>query len=316
MTDRSQCCGPIVIGGVGGSGTRVVAAFLRELGVYMGDDLNAPNDNLWFTLLFVRPKWFVESSDEVVFKGLRLFEKVMMGHPDMSRDEICFIYRAAIEMLFSDYLHLGKDRRILPIKRVATVWPLKRFAILMWLTRRLSTMIRPKGFEPSTHIGWGWKEPNSHVYIKYLCESFSSLKYIHVIRHGLDMAYSSNQAQLDNWGSLFGVQMPDSSESLPRASLTYWIRANETAMTLGKQLLGDRFLIINFDELCLAPPREIEKTINFLEISDKDVDMVKLYRMCTTPSSLGRYKEHDLGIFDKDAIQRVRELGFRDDYGA
>jgi hypothetical protein len=314
MTDRAQCFGPVVIGGVGGSGTRVVATFLRELGFYMGDDLNRANDNLWFTLLFVRPKWFVEGSDEEISKGLHLFEKAMISRLGLSRGEIRFISRAAIDMLFSDYLHWGRDRGIWPIKRVAGIWPIKRGVIMTWLIKRVVTMIRSKGLDPSAYIGWGWKEPNSHIYIKYLSESFGNLRYIHAVRHGLDMAYSNNQAQLHNWGRLFGVQISDSSEFLPQALLDYWIKANEIAMTLGKHLLGDRFLVMNFDKLCFAPRREIEKLISFLELSERSVDIDKLCSLFKIPQSLGRYKEHDISVFDEDAINRVRELGFVIDY--
>src|SRR5947207_2715003 len=50
--------GPVAVGGVGGSGTRVVAALLREAGVYLGADLNDSLDNLWFRLLFRRAQWY------------------------------------------------------------------------------------------------------------------------------------------------------------------------------------------------------------------------------------------------------------------
>jgi len=43
---------PLAIGGVGGSGTRVVAAAAIALGIDMGCDLNPALDNLFFTLLF------------------------------------------------------------------------------------------------------------------------------------------------------------------------------------------------------------------------------------------------------------------------
>ena len=43
---------PVAIGGIGGSGTRLIAQCLKELGFYLGGDLNQANDNLWFVLLF------------------------------------------------------------------------------------------------------------------------------------------------------------------------------------------------------------------------------------------------------------------------
>ena len=45
---------PVVIRGIGGSGTRVVAAILRDAGIYLGNDLNVPLNNLSFTLLFCK----------------------------------------------------------------------------------------------------------------------------------------------------------------------------------------------------------------------------------------------------------------------
>lgn len=48
----------IAIGAVGGSGTRVVAKIFMDAGVFVGDDLNAQNDNLTFTQLFKNPDWY------------------------------------------------------------------------------------------------------------------------------------------------------------------------------------------------------------------------------------------------------------------
>lgn len=48
---------PIVIGGVGGSGTRMVAGLLQSFDVNLGDALNESLNILWFTLLFRRPSW-------------------------------------------------------------------------------------------------------------------------------------------------------------------------------------------------------------------------------------------------------------------
>ncbi|MCW3019543.1 MAG: hypothetical protein JWN10_1851, partial [Solirubrobacterales bacterium] len=49
---------PLVIAGIGGSGTRVAAQLLIELGFYLGEDLNPALDNLTSTFLFKRPRWY------------------------------------------------------------------------------------------------------------------------------------------------------------------------------------------------------------------------------------------------------------------
>ena len=56
--------GPVVIGGVGGSGTRLIAQCLKETGFHIGTDLNVANDNLWFTLLFKRIEILASSEKE------------------------------------------------------------------------------------------------------------------------------------------------------------------------------------------------------------------------------------------------------------
>lgn len=69
--------GPIVIGGVGGSGTRLIAEIVMDMGFYLGDMLNQSKDLLYFSLLFKRPIWFskvVNSNEHEIFRGLKVLE--------------------------------------------------------------------------------------------------------------------------------------------------------------------------------------------------------------------------------------------------
>ncbi len=71
-----QDVGPVAIGGVGGSGTRLVADIVSQCGFYLGSSLNGNLDNLWFTFLLKRPYWFTNfPSDDEIVKALRLFER-------------------------------------------------------------------------------------------------------------------------------------------------------------------------------------------------------------------------------------------------
>ncbi len=68
--------GPVFVGGVGGSGTRVFAQILQGLGVQLGPCLNDALDNLWFTSLLKRPEWVRRQRASAVSdipKVLRLF---------------------------------------------------------------------------------------------------------------------------------------------------------------------------------------------------------------------------------------------------
>ena len=291
---QSNWLGPVAIGGVGGSGTRVVAEILIHLGFYMGKDLNSANDNLWFTLLFKRPRWFLENSEKnesQIVKGLSIFEKAMTVGLQPRHEEKRFIMAATLEMMTKGHDYSGSGRGF-------------------WQIKRAITLIRSKKPDTSRYIGWGWKEPNTHIYIELLDKYFQNLKYIHLIRHGIDMAYSSNQSQVYNWGTMFGIKLHDPSIPLPKLSLMYWNEANRRAITLGQKFLKERFLVINFDKLCMNPRREIISLIDFLRLDIKCVNMEELERLPQFPESAGRYKNYDLSIFDKAEIEAVRELGF------
>jgi hypothetical protein len=51
--------------------------------------------------------------------------------------------------------------------------------------------------------GWGWKEPNTYIILEKLNEYYPNMKYIHLIRNGLDMAFSENQNQVKLWDLYF-----------------------------------------------------------------------------------------------------------------
>lgn len=283
---------PTVIGGVGGSGTRVVAQMLLDLGLYMGADLNPALDNLWFTVLFRKPVWYSRlygQRDEAIHFRLHRFARAMQGRRPNVIDMYIFT-RAAIHIAF-------QDRH----------WQHVRFL------RRIVSFARAGRVDLADYTGWGWKEPNAHLYVDLLAEHFPTLRYIHTIRHGLDMAYSTNQQQLQRWGPQLGITPPRDKADVPRAALEYWVAANRRAITMGRERLGDRFLLLNFDALCCDPAPHIARLVDFLGCDVPASDREKLARLPQMPESVGRYRQHDLSVHDPAMIQAVRDLGFEVD---
>jgi len=283
--------GPVAVGGVGGSGTRVVANLIQGLGLYVGSDLNKSMDNLWFTLLFKRPRWYIGADDEArgrqIRQALGIFEKAMTrGLRSQAKPwEAEFVKRASDEILsYPQALGMGAGRR------------------------QIRSILRSRA--PQDCIGWGWKEPNTHIFLGHICPYFPGLKYIHVIRNGLDMAFSSNQKQLELWGSLYGCEMPHSAQDMPRAALRYWVRANRVAVSNARRMLGRRCHVILFDDLCADPHRHISGLADFLARPLGSGEIDKLAAMVRTPPTIGRYREHDLSALDPVDISAVRELGF------
>ncbi len=283
---------PIAVGGVGGSGTRVVAEILKRAGLYMGSDLNSSNDNLWFTLLLKRPIWFIKNStkkETEIYRAISIFEKLMTGQ-HVSKIDLFFTLQVAMDIAWRGHDHLRSGRGL-------------------WAFKRVMNMLKTRKYPLTVRTAWGWKEPNTHIFIKYLGVHFKEMKYIHVIRHGLDMAFSSNHAQLFNWGKLLRV-VHESSMPIPKAMLQYWIKANKQAIDLSRRLLGKRFLLLNFDSLCLNPANEIDRLLDFIEVDKAVVDIENLVALPRTPKSSGRYMDYDISVFSDEEIAAVRALGF------
>ena len=293
MSKKFLSNGPVVIGGVGGSGTRVVAEILSYLGFYIGRDLNHAKDNLSYTLLFKRAKWLYHNmnSEKKIFLGLDVLTKSMVGKGSFNLQEYYYILNAFLSMSLYRQNKFGTERG-------------------KWAWNRMIKIFQKSNYDRSAYIGWGWKEPNSYLLVHYFNQYFKDLKYIHTIRHGLDMAFSWNQQQLFNWAGIYGILPPNLKKDVPRASLSYWVAANQKVIKTGKELGPEKFLLLNYDQLCLHPEKEIQKICEFLDVRPSLDQLNELVSIPTVPKSKGRYKSHNLNQFDKNDIDYVKELGF------
>jgi hypothetical protein len=273
----------IAVGGLGGSGTRTIAQLLIEMGIYMGDDMNTSNDNLFFTRLFKNPKWFKNATANEVNFRLRIFEKYMTGQ----RLNI-------LEML-----------EVLNSARRNPTFQTKKTYYWGFIKGQF------KNKQKNDYI-WGWKEPNTQIIVYPLFKYFPSIKYIHVLRHGLDMAFSNNKNQLHNWGSMFGINIEKSDGEIALAvkQLDYWIKSTHYVIEAGKKLIGDNLYILNYQHLCEQPDLEVPKLIAFLGVGIDENMMKRLIKTPVISDSNGRYRHKDLSIFSKEQLREVINLGF------
>jgi len=248
----------VVVGGVGGSGTRLVALILEELGFSMGQDQNESSDNLAFTLLFKRLAILDCGEGEfdalvtLMAKGAGCSGGGSGGSGGLSAAEFSLLRSVAAED------RLGHPQS----------W-LQERARRIVATAAASSGNRGGGFSGSWGGGWGgprkwgWKEPNSHVVLDRLAARFPAMKYVHVVRSGLDMAMSENQNQLALWGTHVlgpvaahaahaahgraasapggdGEANPGGFSGMvsPGASLRYWCAVHRRVERLGRRLLG------------------------------------------------------------------------------
>jgi hypothetical protein len=274
---------PIVIGALGGSGTRVLAEALIESGAHLGSELNRARDNLIFTALFKRPRWFERAGDAGIHRQLETFVRYMWGRR----------YGP------SDYARLA-----------ASVIDHEPALSTVQSARRVSRAVTKRPREAAAGApAWGWKEPNSHVFLPQLIDHFPGLRYVHVVRHGLDMAHARNRTQLEVWGPHFGIDVPPEGEPAELAQLDLWILTTRRALDLGAPL-GERFLLMRYDDLCREPERELRR---LFDLAGLDVDAGILARLAAaveTPDSAGRWRPQGTERFSAAQLAAVESFGF------
>jgi hypothetical protein len=269
---------PVAIGGIGGSGTRVIGTLLRMFGYYLGDDLNEAMDNLWFTLLFKRRSILFESESD--FRSLvSLFFSRMSGTPTLSEPERARIFLLAAQ----ERLQHSRE----------------------WLIERAYSFSNGKTSKRSGQP-WCWKEPNTHVVIDRICTYYPDLRYIHVVRHPLDMAVNNNQNQLQNWGPIF-LNRDVAIE--PRLSLAYWCAAHRRTMEF-VQSRPERTIMIEFDALCVMPDLYCTKIAKFLGVDLRDGVFADFRKFVGRPEPTRRFSNAELAQYHPTDLAYVAELGY------
>lgn len=256
MKSGFGCC-PVVVGGVGGSGTRVVVSILQALGIFMGSDLNESLDNMQLARIFHRLRDRIHTLGPIG----------TTPDPAAKAEAMHFIRQELGE--FIENMH----------------------------TAYYAQNVR--------RAGWGWKVPGNHFILPYLAEILPRMRYVHVIRHGADMAFSANQNQLRMWGSHFGIQMDARAQE--QASLAFWIAANRRAVSEAERL-GIEFTILNFNHLCQHPQEVICGLLGFLSMPADD--LASLAQLVCPPASLNRHMGRNLDFCGPDERAALKELGF------
>jgi hypothetical protein len=281
----------IVVGGVGGSGTRMIITILKELGLNIGNDLNEANDNLTFTLLFKHLGTLTLSNDNI-HNFVKIIKKEIY-HSPLSSNEINIVDSLSTKGRPGHDYPWIQDRAN-HLKQLHKSNPIPRYH-----TKSKPLMDK-----------WGWKEPNSHIIMKSLHELYPSMKFIMVVRNGFDMAFSTNQNQLRLWGPVFlpkeYVKYDKHGHIIytPRVSFKYWRIIHEKVISESKQMKSN-FLMINYDDMCSHPEKWLIILFDFLNLSH---DLIPSVLHNVHPLKPSKYS--NLNQFDKSDIAFNRQLGF------
>jgi sulfotransferase family protein len=236
--------GPNIIGGTGGSGTRVVARIVRDGGMFIGTNLNKAEDALDF----------------------------------------------------AD--HLDRWINVFLASKMSASSPPSRDAMTRDLQRVLEKHLAP--LHPTARA-WGWKEPRSMFLLPFFHSQFPKMRFLHVIRDGRDIAYSTNQNQLRKHGRwLLDTTELRASESMQ--SLALWSRANLVTADYGENILRAQYLRIRFEDLCYQPVPVIIQIFEFFGLIG-EVDHIARIEV-RPPDSLGRWRTQE-----RDTLAELHRVG-------
>lgn len=206
----------IAIGGLGGSGTRLLAEFFRLAGVHMGDDLNKALDDLWFTALFREDGPSILHNKELLSDRFQLYRQLRSGKK----------LSIAEWKKSRQFAHALKDPRLTGKPKMSRLWR-----------------------QQHQNDRWGWKEPNTHWFTENLLELHPGLHYIHMTRDGRYMAHSQNQQQFARWRSALPLL---EEKDATRNHFLFWLAANERMADLKGQN-PDRISILRYEDLLKTP---------------------------------------------------------------
>ena len=140
---------------------------------------------------------------------------------------------------------------------------------------------------------WGWKVPRSILVFPFVHEFFPGMRAIHLVRDGRDMAYSANQNQARRYAAHF---LEPSEHDLPAhtQSIIFWARANLAASRYGEQALGDRYLRLRYEEVCVDPAGLAARLVDFLDSPTSVESMREVAATEIRPSpSIGRWRKRE-----------------------
>lgn len=148
---------------------------------------------------------------------------------------------------------------------------------------------------PADALAWGWKEPRSIYLLRFWHETMPSLRFLHFLRDGRDMAFSENQQQLTKHGAaVLGEEFRKAKT--PTRSIALWNRVNLAAADYGERELGARYLRVRFEDLCADPGATVGRIYDFFELEG---DAAAAAAEVRPPDTLGRWELRRKGVIDE-----------------
>jgi hypothetical protein len=174
---------------------------------------------------------------------------------------------------------------------------------------RLRTAIQKHRGSAEADTRWGWKNPRSMWLIPFFAHCFPDMFFILLVRDGRDIALSRNKFLLRSSGKqlLWDASYP--SEELFQLAL--WEKGNRCAIQNGQSMLGERFIIVRYEDLCSQPLQTIDRLLASLKINHSSCSTKQLLKIIEPSRSIGRgeilTREK---VIPESTMELLRDLGY------
>ena len=241
MDPRLRQSSPIVVIGMHRSGTRLLVEILAKLGVFMGADRQADSESVAFMLI----------NEEILHQCGAFWSEPMSAH-------FMLAVPNAVE-------HLAVSAR-------------------ETLAARFDQYAGPSGWHlearPEEMPPFGWKDPRNTFTLPVWKEVFPSLRTLHIVRHGVDVAASLARRHAEALRAATGESVPSALTVIRDhalgvlssrrgwtlvEALTMWEQYVEKARQ-ESAALGERALEVRYEDLLTQPERVIPVIAKFCRV--------------------------------------------------
>lgn len=160
---------------------------------------------------------------------------------------------------------------------------------------------------------WGAKNPPNIYVLPLLDTAFGDARVVQFVRDGRDMAYSSNQNQLEVYGELVVGDL--AGEPDPVRSIALWSRMNLAALSYAREHLEDRHMVLRYEDICADPRGGATRLLEHLELPVTEAILDQAEKTIAISASAGRWR--DAPEAEREAVTRagaasLSEFGYVD----
>jgi hypothetical protein len=142
---------------------------------------------------------------------------------------------------------------------------------------------------------WGFKNPRCMLILPVFAELFPDMKFVHVIRDGRDISLGNVFVDSNRYVEAF---LREDERNLPpeQKMVLFWGRSNERALEYGKFVLGERYKLMRWEDLCREPLAMAESLIRFA--GGVESRAASASRLVAKPRSMGRWAAYPPDVRD------------------